>query len=145
METRRWINQGQPQTMQIAVFLLYFNAVFTLVLGSDTDDLVLVGLYKVGLSPSNLLQNLVTLILGVGFAAGGFLIANEQRWGYRLAIAVAALPLIGTLILVLLPTMNGIPRFSLGDLSLVSLLFDVALFALLVHPQSRDYERIWFK
>ena len=33
METRRWINQSQPQTLYIAVFLLYINAAFTLLFG----------------------------------------------------------------------------------------------------------------
>ena len=145
METRRWINQGQPQTMQIAVFLLYFNAVFTLILGSDSDAFIFLGLVKLGISPSNLFEQLVTLGLGIAYAAGGYLIANERKWGYWVGIAAAALPLAGVLLLIVLPAMNGIPRFALGDFSLISLLFDVALFALLVHPQSRDYERIWFK
>src|SRR5207244_9693301 len=33
METRRWVNPSQPQTLQIAVFLLYFNAAFTAIFG----------------------------------------------------------------------------------------------------------------
>ena len=28
---------------------------------------------------------------------------------------------------------------------LVNAMFPVALFALLLHPQSRDYQRIWFR
>jgi hypothetical protein len=28
---------------------------------------------------------------------------------------------------------------------IITLLFDGALVALLVHPESRDYQRIWFK
>ena len=28
---------------------------------------------------------------------------------------------------------------------LISIVFPVALFALLVHPMSRDYQRIWFR
>ena len=31
MEQRRWVNQTQPQTLQIAVFLLYLTAVFSLI------------------------------------------------------------------------------------------------------------------
>ncbi len=145
METRRWINQSQPQTIQIAVFLLYFTAVFTLLLGGDTANIVFAGLIKVGLPASRSLDTLVTLILSFGAAGAGFLIANEKRWGWRLGVFVAALPVAGALILMLLPTMNGVPRYSLEDLGLISLLFDGALFALLIHPQTRDYERIWFK
>jgi hypothetical protein len=34
---------------------------------------------------------------------------------------------------------------SLLSGGLINLLFEVALVALLLHPQSRDYQRIWFK
>jgi hypothetical protein len=145
METRRWINQGQPQTLQIAVFLLYFQALFVLLLGSNTDNLVLAALLKVGIGYSGFLESLVTLIVGFGAAGAAFLIANEQKWGYRLGVGIAALPVAAMLILLVLPTMNNVPRVSLEDLGLLSVMVDVALFALLVHPQSRDYERIWFK
>ena len=30
-----------------------------------------------------------------------------------------------------------------GDL--IGLMFEIALVALLLHPQSRDYQRLWFK
>ena len=29
--------------------------------------------------------------------------------------------------------------------NLLELIFEIALVALLVHPQSRDYQRIWFR
>ncbi|HZN15097.1 MAG TPA: hypothetical protein VFB78_12545 [Acidimicrobiales bacterium] len=145
METRRWINQGQPQTMQIAVFLLYFNAVFTLLLGSDSALYVLLGIAKLGVTPTDGLETLIKLVIGFGGAGAAYLIANEQKWGYRLGVVVAALPLVGVLMLMLLPRMNHVPRYGLVDFSLINLLIEGALFALLVHPQSRDYERIWFK
>jgi len=34
---------------------------------------------------------------------------------------------------------------SLLGYSIINLMFEVALVALLLHPQSRDYQRIWFK
>ena len=37
METRRWLNPSQPQTLQIAVILLYINAFFS-VLGGFIDE-----------------------------------------------------------------------------------------------------------
>jgi hypothetical protein len=33
MAMRQWTNPSQPQTLQIAVFLLYMNAVFALLFG----------------------------------------------------------------------------------------------------------------
>jgi hypothetical protein len=145
METRRWLNQSQPQTLQISVFLLYFNAVFTLLLGSDSAAYLYLGAVKLGVGATSGLETLIKIIIGVGGAVAGYFIANERKWGYRLAVVVAALPLLGAVILMILPQMNGIPRFKLADFSLLSLLFDGALFVALLHPQSRDYERIWFK
>jgi hypothetical protein len=114
METRRFVNPGQPQTLQIAVFLLYLNAAFTLLFGGF-------------LSPFGLL-------LIVGGAAAGFGIANEKKWGYGLGLAMAFAPFVLRLVY------GG----SLLGASLINLMFEIALVALLLHPQSRDYQRIWF-
>jgi len=116
MEQRRWVNQTQPQTLQIAVFLLYFNGIITLLFG--------------GLSVP-----LWGPVIIVGSIAAGYGIANEHKWGYILGVVMALLPF------ALVIATRGSP-FSGG---LINLLFEVALVALLLHPQSRDYQRIWFK
>ena len=105
--------------MQIAVFLLYANAVLGLILG----NVLFVWGALVGFAGL------------AGFAAGGFGIANEKRWGYNLALATA-----GAEALTLVRLVFG------GDGSgfLVSLMFAVALVALLLHPHSREYQKIWF-
>ena len=108
METRRWTNPSQPQTLQIAVFLLYINAFFMVIYG---------GLFF-----------LPGLLLVVGSVAGGFGIANEQKWGYVVGLLAAALDV--------LLTLGG---------NVINLMFAIALLALLLHPQSRDYQRIWFR
>ena len=71
METRRWTNPTQPQTLQIAVFLLYINAVFS----------------ALAFSP-------IALALALGQGAAAYGIANEKRWAYVLGIAAAALALL---------------------------------------------------
>jgi hypothetical protein len=119
METRRWTNPGQPQTLQIAVFLLYINAVLNVLFGA--------------------VFNIYGLLFTVGFAFGGFGIANEKKWGYLLGLAAAIAPLAARLIVLLFE------QISPFDSDVISLMFDVALVALLLHPQSRDYQRIWFK
>jgi hypothetical protein len=122
METRRWMNPSQPQTLQIAVWLLYFNAVGGLLLGSIYLSLgVLLGLGAL-----------------VGCAAAGFGIANEQRWGYLLGVAMAILQVL------LIVGVVGVMGLFKG-VALISFLFAIALVALLLHPMSRDYQRIWFK
>ena len=118
MQTRRWINQSQPQTLVIATFLLYFNGAIGFLNMLSYRYLGILG-----------------LALVAGDAIGGYFIANEKKWGYYLGIAMAFSPF-------LLRIYYGVPVLGGG---LINLLFEVALIALLLHPQSRDYERIWFK
>ena len=116
METRRWTNPSQPQTMQIAVFLLYAHAVMAVLFG------------RVAFWPF--------LLLAIASAAGGFGIANEKKWGYAAGLAAA----FG-------PAMIRVAFFGPGAIisrDPISLMFEIALIALLLHPQSRDYQRIWF-
>jgi uncharacterized membrane protein (DUF2068 family) len=121
METRRWTNPTQPQTLQIAVFLLYINAVFGVLFGQ--------------------IFNGIGLILVIAQAAAGFGIANERKWGYWLGVLAAA---VGLLPFVLYVASNGVGSiFSIS--LLINVLFPAALFALLLHPMSRDYQRIWFR
>ncbi len=115
MSNRRWINNSQPQTLQIAVLLLYLNAAFLALTGG-----ILVPL---------------GLAIIVGQAAGAFGIANERKWGYILSVVMACLPL--ALLLV-----GGL--HSVLGVSLLTLMFEVALVALLVHPHSSEYQKIWF-
>jgi hypothetical protein len=117
MQTRRWVDPSQPQTLQIAVFLLYAQAAFALLFGQYIDGLVL----------------LVT-IAGV---AAGYGIANKQKWGYGLGLIVALFPFIYRAV------SYGLNYTISGDF--VSVMFEVALVLLLLHPQSRAYERIWFE
>ena len=119
MEERRFLNQSQPQTLVIATMLLYINAVFGLLFGMFS------------LSP---LLSLVTII---GLAAGGFGIANEKKWGYAIAVAAAVIQVAMLLLLFGVEVLE----FPL----ILTLMFDGALVALLLHPESRDYQRIWFK
>ena len=116
----RWFNPHQPQTLQSAVFLCYLNAVFGI-------------LFR---GPFAFFPMMLFIIVGLG--AGGFGIANEKRWGYVLAVTAACLQV---LVLVGFYGTAVITNISL----LISFVFDVALVALLIHPMSRDYQRIWFK
>ena len=133
MQTRRWVNQSQPQTLQIAVFLLYAGAVFVLIgQGPGIGP-------AIGGASADTLENFARLFTAIGGAYAGYAISNEQKIGWYLGIAVAALPLVARAIIM--------ARYSVGlfDFDLVSLLFDIALLALILHTQSRNYVRIWFK
>ena len=123
MKPRVWVNPRQPQTLYIAQMLMYFQGGFTLVFT------VLGTRYL----------TIYSLLIAVGKVMSAFGIANERRWGYRLGVVVAVLPLVGLAVLVVID--------SLGWLwsDLIGLLFDIALLALLLHPMSRGYQRYWPK
>lgn len=110
--------------------LLYIRAVFGLLLGSSL---------RAGLAV--LVGGAFGVLLGAaalaGMVAAGFGIANERKWGYQLGVGLAALD-VGLYLVIYGPF--GVFRFSV----LIGFAFSVALAALLLHPQSRDYQRIWF-
>lgn len=121
--------------LQIAVFLLYFGAVMMLIRQAGTG-------LGVALEPSNAqqIENFARAFVAIGGAAGGYFISNERKVGYTLGVAVAALPLVAKSLIVVRYQVNPLVFFDLLDV-----LFDIALFALLVHPQSRSYVKLWFK
>ena len=117
----KWFNPHQPQTLQSAVILAYLDAAL--------------GILRIGVpAPSYVLL----LFIVVGLAAGGYGIANEKKWGYSLALAAAVAQVVA-----LLAVYHAATFTSLSPL--LSFMFDAALVALLLHPMSRDYQRIWFR
>jgi hypothetical protein len=116
MPANRWIDTTQPQTLLIATFLLYISAAEELLLGG--------GLF-----------NPWWLAIAAVQVGAGFGIANEKKWGYGLGIGIALIPAVFLL---------GVVHVPFASL-ILSLMFEVALVALLLHPQSREYQRIWFK
>jgi hypothetical protein len=115
----RFLNQYQPQTLVIATLFCYIDAGFGLLFGLVATSIILY---------------LITIL---GLAAGGFGIANEKKWGYGVAVVASVLQVL------MLIAVAGIEvlEFPL----ILNLFFDGALVALLLHPESREYQRIWFK
>ncbi len=112
----RFLNQAQPPTLVNATILCYISAAFALLFG---------GLYS-----------LFGIFMVVALGLGGYGIANSKKWGYALA-AVGAVIQFGL-------TLYWVMRVGLDAGLILNLLFDGALVALLFHPMSRDYQRIWF-
>ena len=100
----------------------------------QTLVLATVLLYMEGLF--NLARGAGLLLVGMGMAAAGFGIANDRRWGWWLGVTMAGLSVVARL------TWFG---YGSSMTFLLSLVFPVALFALLVHPHSRGHHRIWFE
>jgi hypothetical protein len=109
----RWTNDSLPEPLQQAVFLLYVNAVLSLL-----------GLGALGFA------------LIVAFAAGGYGIANEKKWGYQVAVVASILALVADVaFLVTVGRLFGV----------VNVFFAGLLVYLLTRPASREYQRIWFR
>lgn len=115
--SHRYFDPSQPQTLQIATLLLYLEAALLVLRGAV-------------LSP-------IGLPLTAACAGGAFGIANGKHWGYGLGLVVAVLRLI-------LPFLFGATLTSLLRYQTIEFMFAIALMALLVHPRSREYQRIWF-
>jgi hypothetical protein len=146
VQTRRWVNQSQPQTLFFSTILLYFNVVWVILkldgasafVGAAIDGHKLGGGLFVG-DLGQTINNLARLFIAVGGAAAGYLISNEKKYGYYLGVAVAGLPLVAEAIIVV--------RFAYNpfNFDLVTIMFQAAQLALILHPQSRNYVRLWFK
>lgn len=146
LDRKKWFDRMQPQTLQIATWLLYLNGFFALVSVFDvTGYLGYIRLrFGIGL--------LIDLMVVAFYVLGGFLMANDRKLGYRLAVVAAFSPFV--LRSVAMVDLRGhYPlRISLADYvlgrplggSLVTIIFDAALVALLLHRQSRDHQRIWY-
>jgi uncharacterized membrane protein (DUF2068 family) len=70
-------------------------------------------------------------------AVGANGIANEKRWGYWLAVVAASV----YVVLQLLAFFTFAKSLSL----VLNLAFAALLVVLLLHPESRRYQRIWFR
>lgn len=134
MNSRVWVNSRQPQTLYLAQILMYMQGGIRLLIWMT------LGVAGGELFGSRLLALVYLLLVVFGKLAGAFGIANEFRWGYRLALLAAAAPLALRVAAVIV---DGSFRVLRADP--ISLMFDIALLALLVHPQSRSHQRLWFK
>ena len=112
---QRFFDPSQPQTLQIATILLYMEAVFAFLLMSAIR---------------------APLVFAAAYAGAGYGMANGKKWGYALALVVAALRLVDLLV--------GHSVDVVIRLQTIDLMFSIALLALVLHPQSRQYQKIWF-
>jgi len=125
MSERRWFNANLPQTLYIAQFLLYIDAFF----------MALGVLFGGGLG-------LIGIVALTASVYGAYGIANEQKRGYQVAIIAAFLPLALRLLLFLF----GVESFGfvLTSGNVLNVIFQYALIALLLHPMSREHQKLWF-
>jgi uncharacterized membrane protein YfcA len=84
----------------------------------------------------NLVRGTELMFIGLAMFPAAYAIANDKRWGWRLGVGAAALAVALRLV--------SVASFGFSPRVLLILVFPVALLALLVHPISREYQRVWF-
>lgn len=132
----------QPQTLQIAAMLLYLNGFFALISVIDKTDYLghLRGRFSFGL--------VIGLVVVALHALSGIFMANDLKLGYKFAVAAAFSPFV--LRFWAFSDLERISSFKfsfydkLSGGSTLSLIFEVALCALVLHPQSRSHQKIWY-
>jgi hypothetical protein len=118
----QWFDRSQPQTLQNGVVLAYFQAVLTLFF-------TLIG-------GGGGLALLIAIAPALALGGGAFGIANSKKRGYWLAV-VASIVIFGLYLWAL--------WLGAGFGIILDLLFSGVTVALLLHPLSRSYQKIWFK
>ena len=138
LDPRKWFDRMQPQTMQIATWLLYLNGFFALIGFMDKSDWI--GFARVD---KGALGSLIGLVVVASFIGGGYLMANDRKIGYRLALIAAFSPFaLRIWILWSYPGWGAIDKVTGNDT--IGFIFEAALCALLLHPQSREHQRLWY-
>lgn len=143
IDWRKWFDRMQPQTLQIAAMLLYLNGFFALISVIDTTD------YLGYLRNRFSLGVVVGLIIVALHALSGLLMANDLKLGYKFAIIAAFSPFaLRFWAYTDLENVSGIGSSlyrKLSGGSTISLVFEIALCALILHPQSRNHQKIWYR
>jgi len=125
---KKWFDRMQPQTLQIATWLLYMNGFFAL--ANFMDSQMEIGYIRRVYS----LGPVYGLVVIAAHVLGGLLMANDLKIGYKIALVAAFSPFVSNLIV----------YRSLIAHSFLNAAFDIALIALLLHTQSRAHQKVWF-
>lgn len=129
--------------------LLYVDAVFALLsllgLGIGSSAYVFLSplLFDTpttldGLEHIQAAGSLIVFLSAMAYGFAGLALANGQRIGWKVGVGVAA----GA---VVLPLAAGGIGLVLGSTYVITYLFNVALLVTLLHPHSREHQKIWFE
>ena len=138
LNPRKWFDRMQPQTMQIATWLLYLNGFFALISFMDKSDAI--GFARLD---KGALGSLIGLIVVASFIGGGYLMANDRKIGYKLALVAAFSPFALRVWVLWSYSGYGILDKITGN-DTIGFIFEAALCGLLLHPQSREHQRLWY-
>src|SRR6185436_15839301 len=116
--SNQFFNQSMPQTLVLGQLLCYVTAFLGVIDGVVASS------------------RGVALLIIFGLFLGGLGIANERKWGYYLAVGASGLHVAMYVVIF----KGDVFVFQV----LIGFIFAIALFALLVHPQSRSHQKVWF-
>ena len=120
------------------MWLLYLNGFFAFVAFLDKSDWI--GGARV---TKGALGLAVGLLVVASYVGGGFLMANGRRIGYYFALFAAFSPFL--LRLWILSPYNELGLIDkLTGQDTFGVIFEIALCALLLHPHSREHQRVWY-
>ncbi len=143
LDPKRWFDRMQPQTLQIATWLLYLNGLFLLVDLVDRSDYLGYFRDRYGFG------FLIGLAAVAAHAGGGWLMANDRKLGWKIAVVASFLPFVLRFVAYTdiesrSPLSFGLYRKLTGG-STLNAIFEIALCALLLHPHSRQHQKIWYR
>ncbi|MFM2046207.1 MAG: hypothetical protein RL383_284 [Actinomycetota bacterium] len=139
LDWRRWFDRMLPQTLQIALWLLYIDGVFAL-LGYLDGARDIFGW-------SRLLGGAGGIVAPLAVAAhplAGVLLANGRRLGWQLGLFAASSPFILRALISLRTNGLGLTWIVTQD-DLIGFVFEAALVVLLLHPMSRSHASRWLR
>ena len=127
-----------PQTLAIAMFLLYIDGAFAVVALLDQSGEI--GFLRL-LGGLNLL---FALCMVVAYIGGAFLMSNGKRLEWIISVAASFSPFIARQ-LITLSTNYGDTTWVLTGGDTIGFLFDAALVALLLHSMTQQYVKRWLR
>ena len=139
LDYRKWFDRMFPQTLQIAVWLLYIDGAFAILNYLDRTDVYGVWRWYGGLG------GILAPVACLSFIAGGFLMANGRKLGWWLSVGAAAAPFALRALLKIQHEPALSVSWVITQNNMISFVFEAALLALLVHPMSKNHADRWFR
>lgn len=137
LDAKKWFDRMHPQTLAIAVWLLYFDGFFSTLQYLDNRDIYMA-------FSRNSISGVLALLSCLSFVLGGYLMANGKKFGWYVAVAASFSPFVLRLLAKLQWPEMSLTWVVRGN-DLISFAFEVALCALLLHNMSRSYVERWLR
>ena len=120
----RFMDDSFPETLRGALFLLYVSAVIGLLTGA--------------------LNSTGGVLFSAGRVAAALATVQGRRWGYSLAVGLAVARIVPYVLSWTYFQTIAFAGLGFDDSSVLDLFFAVLFLALLLHPRSRDHQRLYF-